>query len=177
VELGPAHTAGDTIVHVPDARAVFTGDLLFVDSTPVLWEGSVDRWLRALEHILALGVDTVIPGHGPLTDGKGVEALCDYFRFIEAAAQKHGQGRSPFETARRIAHSDAFRASPFARWGCPERLVINVAAIFRQRSGRPGSLGVAERFDLVRKMALLAMELPDARPASLHRDLASRPGG
>jgi glyoxylase-like metal-dependent hydrolase (beta-lactamase superfamily II) len=26
-ELGPAHTGGDTIVHVPDASTVFTGDL------------------------------------------------------------------------------------------------------------------------------------------------------
>jgi cyclase len=34
LELGPAHTGGDTIVHVPDAGTVFTGDLLFIDGTP-----------------------------------------------------------------------------------------------------------------------------------------------
>src|SRR3954468_4297254 len=37
VELGPAHTGGDAIVHVPDASVVFTGDLLFIGGTPIMW--------------------------------------------------------------------------------------------------------------------------------------------
>src|SRR4051812_20402857 len=37
INLGPAHPGGDTIVHVPDAATVFTGDLLFVDGTPMVW--------------------------------------------------------------------------------------------------------------------------------------------
>ena len=37
IELGPAHTGGDTIVHVPDSGTVFTGDLLFIDGTPIVW--------------------------------------------------------------------------------------------------------------------------------------------
>lgn len=36
LELGPAHTGDDTIVHVPDAGTVFTGDLLFIDGTPIV---------------------------------------------------------------------------------------------------------------------------------------------
>ena len=39
IEVGPAHTKGDTIVHVPDARTVFTGDILFIDGTPIVWAG------------------------------------------------------------------------------------------------------------------------------------------
>ncbi len=39
IELGPAHTRGDTIAFVPDARTLFSGDLLFIEGTPIMWEG------------------------------------------------------------------------------------------------------------------------------------------
>ena len=48
-ELGPAHTAGDVAVHVPDAGVVFTGDLVFHGGHPIVWAGPVaalDRRLR-----------------------------------------------------------------------------------------------------------------------------------
>ena len=45
IELGPAHTLGDTIAHVPDAGVVFTGDLLFIEGTPIMWDGPVANWL------------------------------------------------------------------------------------------------------------------------------------
>jgi len=39
IEVGPAHTAGDTIVHVPDASTVYTGDILFIGGAPIVWAG------------------------------------------------------------------------------------------------------------------------------------------
>ncbi|MEP6298575.1 MAG: MBL fold metallo-hydrolase, partial [Ilumatobacter sp.] len=39
IEVGPAHTEGDVIVHVPDANTVYTGDILFVGGTPIVWAG------------------------------------------------------------------------------------------------------------------------------------------
>ena len=41
--VGPAHTRGDVLVHVPKDRTVFTGDILFVEGHPVLWAGPVDN--------------------------------------------------------------------------------------------------------------------------------------
>ena len=35
IEVGPAHTAGDVLVHVPDARVMLAGDILFIDGTPI----------------------------------------------------------------------------------------------------------------------------------------------
>ena len=75
LEVGPAHTAGDVIVHVPDDRTVFTGDILFVDGTPIVWAGPVERWIDACTRILAMDVETVVPGHGPITDKRGVLAV------------------------------------------------------------------------------------------------------
>jgi glyoxylase-like metal-dependent hydrolase (beta-lactamase superfamily II) len=39
IQVGPAHTRGDVLVHVAAARTVFTGDILFIDGTPIMWAG------------------------------------------------------------------------------------------------------------------------------------------
>ena len=45
IEVGPAHTAGDVLVHVPDARVMFARDILFIDGTPIVWAGPPQRWV------------------------------------------------------------------------------------------------------------------------------------
>src|SRR4051794_20761511 len=42
--VGPAHTEGDVIVHVPDEGVVYAGDVLFMQCAPIGWEGSTQRW-------------------------------------------------------------------------------------------------------------------------------------
>ena len=47
LHVGPAHTPGDTLVHVPADRTVYTGDILFIGGHPILWEGPVQNWIDA----------------------------------------------------------------------------------------------------------------------------------
>ena len=77
VELGPAHTGGDTIVHVPDADVVFTGDLLFIEGTPIVW-ASLSNWIAACDRIIELGASVLVPGHGPVTDASGIRDVRRY---------------------------------------------------------------------------------------------------
>ena len=72
IEVGPAHTLGDVIVHVPHASTVFTGDILFVGVTPVMWAGPIGNWIAACDRITALGAATIVPGHGPVTNKAGL---------------------------------------------------------------------------------------------------------
>jgi len=37
IEVGPAHTKGDVLVHVPNDRTVFTGDIFFIGGKPIVW--------------------------------------------------------------------------------------------------------------------------------------------
>jgi glyoxylase-like metal-dependent hydrolase (beta-lactamase superfamily II) len=53
--VGPAHTAGDVIAHLPEHGIVFTGDVLFRLCTPIGWEGTFANWIAALDRIVALG--------------------------------------------------------------------------------------------------------------------------
>lgn len=40
IEVGPAHTAGDAVVWVPDVSACFAADILFIGCTPITWAGA-----------------------------------------------------------------------------------------------------------------------------------------
>jgi cyclase len=63
----PGHTPGQLAVYVPQERMVFTGDSIFSGCQTWLMTSDVDQWLDSLEIIRALDVDTLIPGHGPVT--------------------------------------------------------------------------------------------------------------
>ena len=155
IEVGPAHTHGDLIVHVPDASVVFAADVVFIGSTPVMWAGPVEGWLRALDTIEALEPEVIVPGHGPLTDVAGLQPLRDYWTYLEAAA-----GSSP----REIVTSDDY---PFGDWECPERVVINLRTIDRHRRGASPPRG-PQVVAILAAVGRLAAELPGRAPASLH---------
>lgn len=161
--LGPAHTAGDTIVHLPDARTVFAGDLLFTGVTPNGWAGDIDQWRAALDHIAALAPVAIVPGHGPVSDLVDVERLDRYWAWIqERATGLLAAGHSVDEAAFRLVRSDEFRAAPWATWTCPERTVCNVIVVDRARRGLPTAITVRERPRVLWRVAALAHRLRQA---------------
>jgi glyoxylase-like metal-dependent hydrolase (beta-lactamase superfamily II) len=127
IEMGPAHTGGDAIVFVPADRTVFTGDLLFVDGHPIMWAGPVANWIKACETIEAMDVETVVPGHGPVTDKTGVARVRGYLTYIRDEARKRfDSGMGALEAARSIALDD------YAGWGDAERIALNTASLYRE---------------------------------------------
>ncbi|HTA12253.1 MAG TPA: MBL fold metallo-hydrolase, partial [Solirubrobacteraceae bacterium] len=100
LEVGPAHTRGDTLVHVPAARVLYTGDILFSGAHPIAWAGPVSNWIAACERILALELDTIVPGHGPLAGPAEVRELQAYFEYLyEQASECHQQGMTSLQAA------------------------------------------------------------------------------
>jgi len=128
IELGPAHTAGDAIVHVPDAGVVFTGDLLFIEGTPVMWAGPASNWIEACDRILELGAETLVPGHGPVTDAAGVRDVQRYLRYVSQEARARFAAGMDEEAAA----EDIDIAPEFGDWGDRERIVVNVATVYRE---------------------------------------------
>jgi len=74
IEVGPAHTAGDAVVHLPAEGVVFTGDILFHGGHPIVWAGPVANWIAACDRILDLEPAVVVPGHGPLAGPRSIDA-------------------------------------------------------------------------------------------------------
>lgn len=141
VEVGPAHTAGDTIVFVPDARTVFTGDILFIGGTPIVWAGPLDNWIAACNLMIGADVDTVVPGHGPVTDKAGVAQVRDYLVFVrDEATQRFQGGMDAWDAARDIA------LNGYAEWGEFGRIAVNVDTVYRSLDPSHRSPDVVEQF-------------------------------
>ena len=130
IEVGPAHTNGDVLVHVPSDKVVFTGDILFIEGHPILWAGPVKNWINACDRIISMEVDFVVPGHGPVTDNRGVKAVRDYLVYIDAESRKRFEsGMSALEAAKEI------NLDLFSTWGDGERIAVNVNSLYREYKG------------------------------------------
>ncbi len=141
IEVGPAHTRGDTMVYLPAERVLFAGDVLFIGGHPILWEGPAGNWIRALERIEELDPEVIVPGHGPITDKHGVARLKDYFVALSAEVEKRFEaGMGPVEASREV------ELEGFDEWGDPERLAVNVDSLYRELEGRPEKTDVIELF-------------------------------
>jgi glyoxylase-like metal-dependent hydrolase (beta-lactamase superfamily II) len=129
-KVGPAHTLGDVIVHVPDARVVFAGDVLFVGHHPLVWAGTISDAISACKAITALDVDVVVPGHGPITDRSGVEAQIEYLQsLLDEVRAMIGDGVPESEAALRLMRRG------FGSRACPERLAVNVHSAYCELRG------------------------------------------
>ncbi|MCB9658065.1 MAG: MBL fold metallo-hydrolase [Sandaracinaceae bacterium] len=132
IEVGPAHTKGDVIVHVPDDGVVYTGDILFVGGHPVVWEGPVSNWIAACRRVEAMDVHTVVPGHGPLATKADVARMREYLEYLAREA------RSCFDAGLDVATAArAISLADYAAWGEAERIVVNVDTLYREFSGAP----------------------------------------
>jgi cyclase len=148
IEVGPAHTEGDVIAHLPDAGVVYTGDILFNGGHPIVWAGPVANWIAACDRIVALDPPVVVPGHGSVCGTAEVATQADYFRFLLAEAGARAEaGMSVVDAARDID------LGPYAGWGEGERLVANVAAVYRDL----GHEAPAAAAELLPMMALFAV--------------------
>lgn len=148
-EVGPAHTQGDVIAHLPDAGVVYTGDILFIDGTPLMWAGPLSNWIAACDLIISLDAETIVPGHGPITDTAGVERVKDYLHYVDAEARaRHQAGMTVDEAAADIG------LGQFADWLDAERLAINVDSIYRELDPSRGPTDVVALFTMMSKLAV-----------------------
>jgi len=154
IEVGPAHTRGDTIAFVPDVRTVYTGDILFIGGQPIVWAGPLENWIAACDLIAALDVDVVVPGHGPVTDKAGVARVRDYLAWVlHEASARQDAGIDAFDAARELAAAVAADSSrPFSSWNEYGRICVNVDTVYRSRDPRHASPDVVEQF---RRMAAI----------------------
>jgi cyclase len=93
VRVLPGHTGGDSVVAVPDADVVFTGDLFWNHSLPNL----IDADTVAQIHTNALFLHdypaaTFVPGHGDVGHAADVDAFRGYLLALRQAIAMAGKG-------------------------------------------------------------------------------------
>lgn len=75
-----AHTNTDLTVFDKKTATLWSGDLIFAERLPTL-DGSINGWLKVLDDLLPPAVQRVVPGHGPVSDGRA--ALAAERRYLE----------------------------------------------------------------------------------------------
>jgi cyclase len=148
LEVGPAHTRGDTIAVLPAERVVFSGDILFNGAHPIAWVGPASNWIEACRKIEQLEPAVIVPGHGPLAQVADVRELRRYFEYLyEQARIAHGAGKTPLQAARTL------ELERWADWGERERLVVNIATIYAELEPGGEPLNPLDAFQQMAELA------------------------
>jgi glyoxylase-like metal-dependent hydrolase (beta-lactamase superfamily II) len=120
--VGTAHTRGDQVVWLPEARVLFAGDLVENRFFPILPDEDAhgSPWIDVLSRLEALGPAVVVPGHGEVGDTDLIREVREYLELVRARVREVGGGldelkeRLEPELRERYAHWDNPVWIPFA---------------------------------------------------------------
>ena len=94
IRVLPGHTGGDSIVFVPDANVVFTGDLFWNTTLPNTTDADTAAWVTTDTTLLSdHPMATFVPGHGEVGEAADVTAFRGYLEALRsdvAAARRKG---------------------------------------------------------------------------------------
>jgi len=113
--FGGGHSPSDVLVYLPQERLAFLGDLLSVGFHPSLSDGDPEEFVRILGEASALGIDRVLPGHGPVASGAALGDMARYIAtLLERArdARERGVGREELALAPPAPPFDTWTFSP-----------------------------------------------------------------
>jgi len=104
---GRGHTGGDAVIYFPDLKVIHTGDLFLTRPTQPYIDyangGSALEWTKALDEVLKLDFDTIIPGHGPLSDRAGLlKWQADFAAMRSRVGDMVRQGKSKDEVSQTL---------------------------------------------------------------------------
>lgn len=129
--VGHAHTPGDLFVYFPRQHVIAAGDLFLSDASPDMDDGDITGWIRALENLLALPADALVPGHFEVASRKQVQRFHDYLADLRQQVQRLRQAGASVEQVRRQVRMEKY--ADFRQY--PQyhaTFADNAEAVFRQ---------------------------------------------
>jgi cyclase len=132
---GPAHTRGDLVVYFPDEHAIATGDLFLTNSCPAMDEGDMENWIRALDQMLALPVEHVVPGHFELATKNELQHFRNYLADLRDQVKRmRNKGLSLEQVQKALALSAYKDLRQFPQYEATFK--DNAAAYYKQLESR-----------------------------------------
>ncbi len=147
--LGRGHTAGDTVVWLPEERVLFAGDLVEARAAPYMGDAFVEDWQAGtLAGIEALSPEALVPGRGPALRGDEVgRAIAETGEYLQAVwstvrgARERGEGLKDAAASARAALEPRF-----GDWWIFEHCFpFNVARCYDEAGGVEPRVWTAER--------------------------------
>jgi glyoxylase-like metal-dependent hydrolase (beta-lactamase superfamily II) len=131
---GPAHTRGDLVVYFPDEHAIATGDLFLNNSCSAMDDGDMENWIAALDQILALPVEHVVPGHFGLATKNELQHFRNYLADLRDQVKRmHNKGLSLEQVQKALALSAYKDLRQFPQYEATFK--DNAAAYYKQLEG------------------------------------------
>jgi glyoxylase-like metal-dependent hydrolase (beta-lactamase superfamily II) len=117
--VGPAHTPEDLVVYLASERVLFAGDIVFRGRIPYVGQADSRQWIAALEQLLRMDPQVVVPGHGALstTAREDLQLTRDYLAYLRESMGAAAREMEPFDDAyartdwSRFEHLPLFRAA------------------------------------------------------------------
>jgi glyoxylase-like metal-dependent hydrolase (beta-lactamase superfamily II) len=128
---GKAHTSGDALVYFPQQRAISMGDLFLNRSSPAMDDGSVESWIHALDHVLELPLENVVPGHFELATKSELKRFRDYLNDLYQQVRALKQANETLEQVRHDIHMEKY--SDFRQYAKYEATFADNAAVIYQQ--------------------------------------------
>ena len=127
LHLGPGHTDGDTVVHLPDLGVVFGGDLICNHVFPNAMDGDPLHWPKVLEAVQGLDVEWIVPGHGPVGGRRVVAEFDACLDMLTSEVRRALDDGAPDPRAA----SEHLRLGDLGDWDGAELLPGTVRSMFR----------------------------------------------
>jgi len=128
------HTASSLVVYIPSDKVLFTGDNVTNGVHPFMGQARLNIWQESIEHLLALEVEAVVPGHGPVGDKevmRNFSAYLDLYRQEMGRLKEAGHGPEEIpEMADRII--DFFPTDPKERSAVKKMMAAGMKNLYGQ---------------------------------------------
>ncbi|PAT31290.1 MBL fold metallo-hydrolase [Vandammella animalimorsus] len=103
LQLGRGHTKGDTVVWLPQERALLSGDLVEFGATPYAGDAYFKDWPQTLDRLATLQPQALVPGRGaalttPETIAQGIGETRSFITDVRACVQQGVQAGKDLKT-------------------------------------------------------------------------------
>jgi len=117
LKVGPAHTADDISVFVPEENVLFAGDLMFQGRIPFVGNADSAGWIASLERLMTLEPDVVVPGHGPYSTNpaEDLKFTRDYLQYLRDTMREPALDLELFDDAYKAADWSPYEGYPLFR--------------------------------------------------------------
>ncbi len=117
--VGPAHTPEDLVIFLPAEKVLFAGDTMFRGRVPFVGQADSRHWITALDTLLKMEPQVVVPGHGALstTAREDLQLTRDYLAYLREKMGAAARDMEPFDEAyartdwSRFEHLPLFQAA------------------------------------------------------------------
>ncbi len=114
---GPAHTAEDLVVFLPQRGVLFAGDLVFRGRIPFVGQADSQRWIASLTQLVDFQAKLVVAGHGPVSTEPQADLLLtrDYLVHLRQSMGAAARELEPFDEAYAKTDWSRFEGLPLFR--------------------------------------------------------------